>query len=171
MVVWLISILSSVKTHENTLGIGKKAPKGPSDSEKRDSLGWWTSVLRPCPHELCYFQNHSFFYTVWPLVHTQTLYQVTETEHFWKLLPGWRFSKTPVAVLLCRQRNRRFWLVTSEHALLTPPTGNFFSLLIGQHGFTVEIKSPPVFMWMEFFLKNRRKNSAYKNTHVRVDMA
>ncbi len=38
MVVWPDAILSSVKTHENTLGICKKAPKGPSDSEKRDSL-------------------------------------------------------------------------------------------------------------------------------------
>ncbi len=34
--------------------------------------------------------------------------------------------------------------MTSEHALLSPPTGNFFRLLIGQHGFTVEIILPPV---------------------------
>ncbi len=45
MAVWPNSILSSVKTHENTLGIFKKAPKGPSDSEKQDSLAWWTSIL------------------------------------------------------------------------------------------------------------------------------
>ncbi len=44
MVVWPNSILSSVKTHENTLGICKTAPKGPSDSEKQDSLVWWTSI-------------------------------------------------------------------------------------------------------------------------------
>ncbi len=45
MAVWPNSILSSVKTHENTLGIcKKKAPKGPSDCEKRDSLVWWTSI-------------------------------------------------------------------------------------------------------------------------------
>ncbi len=32
----------------------------------------------------------------------------------------------------------------SEHALLSPPTGNFFRLLIGQNWFMVEIISPPV---------------------------
>ncbi len=35
MAAWPNSILSSVKTHENTLGIYKTAPKGPSDSEKQ----------------------------------------------------------------------------------------------------------------------------------------
>ncbi len=45
MAVWPNSILSSVNTHENTHGICKKAPKGPSDSEKQDSLVWWTSIL------------------------------------------------------------------------------------------------------------------------------
>ncbi len=44
MAVWQDSILSSVKTHENTLGICRKAPKGPSDCEKRDALVWWTSI-------------------------------------------------------------------------------------------------------------------------------
>ncbi len=44
MAVWTNSILSSVKTHENTLGVCKKAPKGPSDSEKQYSLVWWTSI-------------------------------------------------------------------------------------------------------------------------------
>ncbi len=44
MAVWPNSILSSVKTHENTLGICKEAPKGPSDCEKQDSLFWWTSI-------------------------------------------------------------------------------------------------------------------------------
>ncbi len=39
------SILSSVNTKEKTLEIYKKAPKGPSDSEKQDSLIWWTSIL------------------------------------------------------------------------------------------------------------------------------
>jgi len=101
----------------------------------------------PCPHKRGHFQNCSFFYAVWPFVHTQTQHQVTETELFWKLLPGWRFSKTLVAGLSCRQRNQRFCLVTSEDALLSPPTGNFLRLLIGQHGFTVEI-----------ILERRRKN-------------
>ncbi len=46
MAVWQDSILSSVKTHKNTLGIcKKKAPKGPSVCEKQDSLVWWTSIL------------------------------------------------------------------------------------------------------------------------------
>ncbi len=45
MVVWPNSILSSVKTHENTFGTCKMAPKGPSDCEKQDYLVWWTSVL------------------------------------------------------------------------------------------------------------------------------
>ncbi len=45
MAVWPNSILSSVKTHENTLGICKTAPKGPTDSEKQDYLVWWTSIL------------------------------------------------------------------------------------------------------------------------------
>ncbi len=44
MLLWPNSILSSVKTHENTLGIYKKAPKGPSDCEKQYSLVWWTSI-------------------------------------------------------------------------------------------------------------------------------
>ncbi len=44
MLVWPNSILSSVKTHEYTLGICKKAPKGPSDCEKYYSLVWWTSI-------------------------------------------------------------------------------------------------------------------------------
>ncbi len=46
MAVWQGSILSSGKTHENTLGIcnKKKAPKGPSDSEKQDYLVWWSSI-------------------------------------------------------------------------------------------------------------------------------
>ncbi len=44
MSMWPDSILSSAKTHENTLGICKKAPKGPSDCEKQDSLVWWTSI-------------------------------------------------------------------------------------------------------------------------------
>ncbi len=43
MAVWPNSILSSVKTHENTLGICQKAPKGPSDCEEQDSLVWWSS--------------------------------------------------------------------------------------------------------------------------------
>ncbi len=43
MAVWLNTILSSVKTHENTLRICKTAPTGPS--EKHDSLVWWTSIL------------------------------------------------------------------------------------------------------------------------------
>ncbi len=34
-----------VKARENTLGICKTAPKGPSDSEKQDYLVWWTSNL------------------------------------------------------------------------------------------------------------------------------
>ncbi len=45
MMGWPNSILSSVKMHENTLGICKTAPKGPSDSEKQDYLVWWTSIL------------------------------------------------------------------------------------------------------------------------------
>ncbi len=45
MAVWPNTILSSVKTHENTLEICKTAPKGPSDSEKQDYLVWWTSIL------------------------------------------------------------------------------------------------------------------------------
>ncbi len=45
MAVWPNSILSSVNTHENTHGICKKQPKGPSDSEKQDYLVWWTSIL------------------------------------------------------------------------------------------------------------------------------
>ncbi len=44
MVVWPNSILSSVKTHENTLGICKTAPKGPSNSVQ-DTLVWWASIL------------------------------------------------------------------------------------------------------------------------------
>ncbi len=44
MSVWPDSILSSVKTHKNPLGICKKAPKGPLDFEKQDSLVWWTSI-------------------------------------------------------------------------------------------------------------------------------
>ncbi len=44
MAVWPNSILSTVKTDEDTLGIYKKAPKGPSDSEKQDYLVWWTSI-------------------------------------------------------------------------------------------------------------------------------
>ncbi len=31
--------------HMKILGISKAAPKGPSDSEKQDSLVWWTSIL------------------------------------------------------------------------------------------------------------------------------
>ncbi len=42
ILVWPNSILPSVKTHGNTLGI--KAPKGSSDSEKQDYLVWWTSI-------------------------------------------------------------------------------------------------------------------------------
>ncbi len=38
--------------------------------------------IRPCPREHEYFQNRSFFYVVWPFVHTQTQYQITETEPF-----------------------------------------------------------------------------------------
>ncbi len=45
MTVWPNSILSLMKTHENTLGICKTAPKGPSVSEKQDYLVWWTSIL------------------------------------------------------------------------------------------------------------------------------
>ncbi len=47
MAVWPNSIHSSVKTHENTLGIckKKKASKLCSDYEKQDSLVWWTSIL------------------------------------------------------------------------------------------------------------------------------
>ncbi len=37
--------------------------------------------LGPSPHEYGYFQIHSFFYAVWPFVHTQTLHQVTETGY------------------------------------------------------------------------------------------
>ncbi len=44
MAVWPNSILSSVKTHENTLGICKTAPKGSLDSDKQDSLIWSTSI-------------------------------------------------------------------------------------------------------------------------------
>ncbi len=44
MAVWPNSILSSVKTHENTLGICRKAPKGPSDCEKQYYLVSWTSI-------------------------------------------------------------------------------------------------------------------------------
>ncbi len=43
--LWPDSILSSVKIHENTLGICKNAPKGPLDSEKQNYLVWWTSIL------------------------------------------------------------------------------------------------------------------------------
>ncbi len=39
------SILSTVKTEENTIGIFRKAPIRPSDSEKQDYLVWWTSIL------------------------------------------------------------------------------------------------------------------------------
>ncbi len=42
ILVWPNSILPSVKTHGNTLGI--KAQKGSSDSEKQDYLVWWTSI-------------------------------------------------------------------------------------------------------------------------------
>ncbi len=38
------SVLSSVKTHENPLGIGKKTPKGLSDCEKQDFLVLWSLV-------------------------------------------------------------------------------------------------------------------------------
>ncbi len=32
----------------------------------------------------------------------------------------------------------------SEHALLSPPTGNFFRLLNDQHGLMVEIRDRPI---------------------------
>ncbi len=44
MAVWPNSILSSVKTHESTLG-NVIYKKGPSESEKQDSLVWWTLIL------------------------------------------------------------------------------------------------------------------------------
>ncbi len=47
--------------------------------------------FRPCPCEHGYFQNPSFFYVVWPFVHTQTQYQITET-----------FLKTPARVKMFR---------------------------------------------------------------------
>ncbi len=47
--------------------------------------------IRPCPCEHGYFQNPSFFYVVWPFVHTQTQYQITET-----------FLKTPARVKIFR---------------------------------------------------------------------
>ncbi len=37
MAVWPNLILSSVQTQKNTLGISRKATKGPSDFEKQDS--------------------------------------------------------------------------------------------------------------------------------------
>ncbi len=45
LVVWPDSILSLEKTHGNALGIFKKTPKVPSDSDKQDALVWWTSIL------------------------------------------------------------------------------------------------------------------------------
>ncbi len=44
MAVWKDSILSSGKTHENTIEMYIIAPKGPQDSEKQDSLVLWTSI-------------------------------------------------------------------------------------------------------------------------------
>ncbi len=38
MAVWPNSILSSVKTHENTLGLCRKAPKELSDAEKKNYM-------------------------------------------------------------------------------------------------------------------------------------
>ncbi len=154
---------------------------------------WPLRVLRTLPLSQFCFLCHDpeawstwmsvFFYAVWPCIHMQMQHQVTETKHFWKLLPGWRFSKTPVAVLSCRQRNQIFWLVMSEHALLSPPTGNFFRLLIGQHGFMVEIISPPVglacswqcfiacfcvFMWTEICLKMEKGKTLFIKLPVYV---
>ncbi len=99
-------------------------------------------TLRPCPHERGYFQNRSFFCGLAVRPHANTAPGHWNRIYFFKLQPRWRFSKTPAAVL--SYRHLSFWLVTSEPALLSPPTRNFFRLLIGQHGFTVEIISPPV---------------------------
>ncbi len=43
--IWALWWCGQVKTHENTPRINKKAPKGTSDSEKRDSLVWWNLIL------------------------------------------------------------------------------------------------------------------------------
>ncbi len=40
-----VAKLNLLLSEERTLGMCKKAPKGPSDSEKQDSLVWSTSIL------------------------------------------------------------------------------------------------------------------------------
>ena len=55
-----------------------------------------------------YFLKQSLFFASWPFVPTKTTFQVIEIWAFGKLLPGWRYSKTPFLVFMCRQKKQGF---------------------------------------------------------------
>lgn len=89
---------------------------------------WGAYKVLLCPHEHKHFQNRTFstFHSL------STRKHLTETEAFWKLLPGWRFLQNPgYTVWLCGHYNQSFHHMMSACKV--------FSFLTVQHGW-VHIK-------------------------------
>lgn len=73
-------------------------------------IGWCIDTWRPRPHLRGYFETSSFFYAVWPFVHMQTHFQVTQNRAFGKLFLGWRFFVNSALLLLCLRETGVFGL-------------------------------------------------------------